>query len=115
MTRQSRVDKEVDNQQNIVENRDMRFGFIFVILIVAMTFCTSCGREAKGLRDEIKMLKEENSFLKAENAALRKEVEEVYGKLEEKSAGDPREGNSSKTVRPGEEKPKKPETVKPKR
>ena len=44
-------------------------------LLLAFVFCTSCEKEVKGLRDEMKIVKEENSYLKAENIALKKELE----------------------------------------
>jgi hypothetical protein len=58
---------------------------ILVLIAVAMVLTISCGKEAKGLREELNLLKQENSFLKAENAALKKEMEGLYRKLEERS------------------------------
>ncbi len=55
-----------------------------LVVVLALSFLPSCGREAKSLKEELRVVKEENQFLKAENIALKKEVEELYKKLEEK-------------------------------
>jgi len=62
----------------------MKFVRHFIFLVLILVLCSSCNKETKALRDEIKSLKEANNFLKADNIALRKELEEVYKRIDEK-------------------------------
>jgi len=93
----------------------MKYLTTIIAVVILMTFCASCGKEAKGLKEEIKALKEENSYLKAENIGLKKEVEELYKKIEEKETAKARELQKEKEASQEPSKLKKPENEKVKR
>ena len=84
----------------------MRATLILVVLLLMAGGTVTCGKEVKGLTEEIRLLKEENSFLKAENIGLKKEIEELYKKFDEKIGTVGRDAAQQK-INPGE-------TVKPK-
>ncbi len=107
---------------------------VIAVVISLVFLLSSCGKEAKSLKEELRVIKEENSFLKAENIALKKEVEELYKKLEEKEKikiiseapvkADAQKKEtrpatsdrpSDKPEKPDMEKVKKPENEKPRR
>ena len=62
----------------------MKAVIIFILLCLIAAGLSSCDRESKGLKEEIRLLKEENSFLKADNISLKKEMEELYKRLDDK-------------------------------
>jgi regulator of replication initiation timing len=79
---------------------------IFVLLSLIAAGCLSCGKEAKGLKEEIRLLKEENSFLKAENIGLKKELEKLYKKIDENINYEEREEIKLKPETKNAENPK---------